>query len=69
MCCASFCICLYIFYTFVFLGCENYFSIQLFRERLSKKNVHATIPEGNIGYDQYSLLTTVVVEPTFVAFL
>ena len=34
------------------------------------KNVHATIPKGNMGYDQYTLfLTTVAVEPTFVAFL
>ena len=36
------------------------------------KNVHATIPKGNMGYDQYTVelfLTTVAVEPTFVAFL
>ena len=34
------------------------------------KNVHATIPKGNMGYDQYTLfLTTVAVEPTSVAFL
>ena len=39
--------------------------IQLFRERLSEKNVHATIPKGNMGYDQY----TVAVELSFVAFL
>ena len=33
------------------------------------KNVHATTPKGNMGYDQYTLfLTTVAVEPTFVAF-
>ena len=37
-----------------------------FEKRLSKKNVHATIPKGNMGYDQY---TTVVVEVTFAAFL
>ena len=30
-------------------------SIQLFRERLSEKNVHATIPKGNMGYDQYTV--------------
>ena len=29
--------------------------IQLFRERLSKKTVHATIPKGNMGYDQYTV--------------
>ena len=43
--------------------------IQLFRERLSEKNVHATIPKGNMGYDQYTVPDTVAVEPTFVAFL
>ena len=29
--------------------------IQLFRERLSEKSVHATIPKDNIGYDQYTV--------------
>ena len=29
--------------------------IQLFREKLSEKNVHATIPNGNMGYDQYTV--------------
>ena len=29
--------------------CTN--RIQLFRERLSEKSVHATIPKGNMGYD------------------
>ena len=33
------------------------------------KNVHATIPKGNMGYDQYTVPDTVAVEPTFVAFL
>ena len=36
--------------------------IQLFRERLSKKNLHATIPKGNMGYDQYTVPDTVAVE-------
>ena len=31
--------------------------------------VHATIPKGNVGYDQYTVPDTVAVEPTFVAFL
>ena len=44
-------------------------SIQLFRERLSKKNVHAIIPKGNMGYVQYTAPDTVAVEPTLVAFL
>ena len=43
--------------------------IQLFRERMFPKHVHATIPKGNMGYDQYSVPDTVAVEPTFVAFL
>ena len=33
------------------------------------KNVHATISKGNMGYGQYTVLDTVAVEPTFVAFL
>ena len=45
------------------------FHIQLFRERLSEKNVHATIPKGNMGYDRYIVPDTVAVELTFVAFL
>ena len=43
--------------------------IQLLLERLSEKKVHATIPKGNMGYDQYTVPDTVAVEPTFVAFL
>ena len=34
--------------------------------------MHATVPEGNVGYVQYTvpiLADTVAVEPTFVAFL
>ena len=33
------------------------------------KNVHATIPKGNMGYDGYTVPDTVAVEPTFIAFL
>ena len=33
------------------------------------KNVHATIPKGNMGYDQFSVPDTVAFEPTFVTFL
>ena len=44
-------------------------NIQLFRERLSEKNVHATIPKGNMGYNQFTVSDTVAVEPSFVAFL
>ena len=31
--------------------------------------MHATIPKGNMGYDQYTVPDTVTVEPTFAAFL
>ena len=32
------------------------------------KNVHAAIPKGNMGYDQYTVPDTEAVEHTFVAF-
>ena len=32
------------------------------------KYVRATIPKGNMGYDQYAVPDTVAVERTFVAF-
>ena len=31
------------------------------------KNVHATIPKGNMGYDQYTVPDTVAVKTSFVA--
>ena len=34
----------------------------VFREKLSEKKVHATIPKGNMGYDQYTVPDTVAVE-------
>ena len=33
------------------------------------KNVHATIPRRNTGYDQYTVPDTKAVETTFAAFL
>ena len=32
------------------------------------KTVHATIPKGNMGYDQYTVPDIVAVKNTFVAF-
>ena len=32
------------------------------------RNVHATIPKGNMGYDQYTVPDTVVVGATFATF-
>ena len=37
--------------------------------KVVEKNVHATIPKGNMGYVQYTVSDTVAVEPTFVSFL
>ena len=42
--------------------------IQLFREVVGK-TVQATIPKGNMGYDQCTFPDTVAVESTFSAFL
>ena len=39
------------------------------RKRVVGKNVHSTIPKGNMGYDQYTVPDSVAVESTFVAFL
>ena len=33
------------------------------------KNVHVTIPKGNMGYDQYAVPGTVAVESSIVTFL
>ena len=44
-------------------------STAISRNGLSEKNVHATIPKGNMGYDQYTVPVTVAVEPTFSYFL
>ena len=38
-------------------------------EKGCRKKVHATIPKGNMGYDQYTASQTVAVEPTFAASL
>ena len=33
------------------------------------KNVHATVPRGNMGYDQYTVHDSVVVKTSFIVFL
>ena len=38
-------------------------------EKGCRKKVHAAIPKGNMGYDQYTDSDTVAVEPTFAASL
>ena len=46
-----------------------HFSYTAISRKVVGKNVHATIPKGNMGYDQYTVPDTVAVKPTFVAFL
>ena len=48
------------------LVCNTYTAIS---RKVVGKNVHATIPKGNMGYDQYTVPDTVAVELSFVAFL
>ena len=38
-------------------------------EKGCRKKVHATIPKGNMGHDQYAVSDTVAIEPTFAASL
>ena len=45
------------------------FSDSLSRKRLSEKNMHATIPKGNMRYAHHTVPDTVAVEHTFVAVL
>ena len=37
--------------------------------KVVRKNVQVTIPKGNMGYDEYTVRDTIVVEPTFDAFI
>ena len=37
--------------------------------KLVGKNVRATTPKGNMGYDQCTVSDTVAVEPTFFTFV
>ena len=48
------------------LTCSFYTAIL---KKVVGKKLHATIPKGNMGYDQYTVPNTVAMEPTFVVFL
>ena len=48
---------------------EEFIYIIAISRKVVRKNVHATIPKGNMGYDQYMVPDTVSDEPTFVDFL
>ena len=45
------------------------FDIYSYFEKGCRKNVHATVPKGSMGYVQYTFPDTVALKPTFVAFL
>ena len=40
----------------------------LISRKVVGKNVHATIPKSDMGYDQYTVPDTVAVEPNLVVF-
>ena len=52
-----------------------YFDVTMYTaisRKVVRKIVHATIPKGDVGYDQYTVPVvpdTVAIESTFVAFL
>ena len=48
---------------------EEFIYIIAISRKVVRKNVHATIPKGNMGYEQYNVPDNVAVEPTFVDFL
>ena len=45
------------------------FTVYSYFEKGCQKNVHATIPKGNMGYDQYAVPDTAAVESSTAAFL
>ena len=50
------------------LEIKSLLSYTAISRKVVEKNVHPTIPKGNVGYDQYTVPDTVAVEPTFVKF-
>ena len=47
---------------------KNLYKYTAISRKVVRQNVHATIPKGNMGYDQYTVPDSVAVEPAFVAF-
>ena len=73
-----FCFCSYIYFLLLFperaafeeiLEVKSLLLYTAISIKVVGKNVHATIPKGNVGYDQYTVPDTVAVEPTFVKFI
>ena len=57
---------MHIFFPTTFLEIAVYMAIS---RKAVGKNVHATIPKVNMGYDQYNVPDIVAVENAFVAFV
>ena len=57
-----------LFFGLVGIMFEEFIYIAISR-KVVRKSVHATIPKGNMGYDQYMVPDTVSDEPAFVDFL
>ena len=61
-------------YCFIFFVFEGNFRVQApgglysWFEKVVWKNVDATIPKGNMRYDQHTVPDIVAVEPSFVSF-
>ena len=47
---------------------RKYISDTAISRKVVGKNVHATIPKGNMGYDQFTVLDTVAVEPIYFCY-
>ena len=45
-----------------------HFLVYSYFEKGCLKNVHATVPKGNMGYDQYTVPDTEAVEPSILLF-
>ena len=48
---------------------NNRFLYTAISRKVVGKNVHATIPKSNMGYDKYTAPETVAVKTSFIAFL
>ena len=51
---------------YIWRGFSEFYGIS---RKVIGKNVHTTIPKGNVGYDQYAVPDTVAVESSFCHFL
>ena len=55
--------------TTIWIRWRNLDTYTAISRKVVQKNVHATIPKGNMGYDQYTVPDIVAVKLNFAAFL